>query len=269
VRERGHAAAPPPPFVTLAGGTGQLVDALVAAVRAMPSVEVRTGAAVERLEVSGAGAGVAIRLAGGERIRGEAAILATPAWITASLVEEAAPEASWHLRAITHGTTAVVNLGYRDDQLPDGLTGHGFVVADGEPLAINACTLSSRKWPGRAPDGTLLVRAFIGSGAGRAHEGSDESLIEAAQRDVAGTLGIRGRPILAMISRYPDAMPHYTVGHLGHVAAAEAALAPFPAVRLAGAAYRGAGLPDCISQGRAAAGTVADLLSRGGTPASA
>jgi len=257
----GPPAVAPSPFVTLAGGTQQLVDALVEAIRSMPSVEIRQDTTADSLEIDGRGATLHIR--GGEQLRGEAAILAAPAPVTAALLESSAPEACRHLRAIPHGTTAVVNLAYRDDQLPDELTGHGVLVAGSEPLMISACTLSSRKWAGRAPDGTLLVRAFIGATHASAHGEPDEALVARAHADVAGALGIRGLPILTRISRFPGAMPHYTVGHLGRVAAAEASLARFPALRLAGGAYRGVGLPDCIGQGRAAADAVAALLSLG------
>jgi oxygen-dependent protoporphyrinogen oxidase len=253
------ASPPPSPFVSLAGGTQQLVDALVEAVRAMPTVGIRTGTLVERLELDGQR--VRVRFRGGEPFAPDAVVLATPARITASLLAPAVPDAAAQIRSITHGTTAVVNLAYGDDQLPDDLTGHGFLVAGDEPLTISACTLSSRKWAGRAPAGTLLVRAFIGSTRPGVHDAGDEALVAAAHRDVAGTLGIRGLPMLTRVSRYPSAMPHYTVGHLDRVAAAEAALAPHPALRIAGGAYRGVGLPDCIGQGRAAAEAVAALLA--------
>jgi protoporphyrinogen/coproporphyrinogen III oxidase len=263
----GAASAPESPFVSLAGGTQELVDALVAAIRAIPAVEVRTGTSVESLDLEGQG--IRIALGGGDRIRPEALILATPATKAAALLAPTVPEAARHVGSIPHGTTAVVNLAYRDDQLPDDLTGHGFLVAGDEPLTISACTLSSRKWAGRAPDGTLLVRAFIGSVRGGVHDLDDAGLIAAAQGDIATTMGIRGEPILARVSRYPAAMPNYTVGHLDRVAAAEAALAPFPAIKIAGGAYRGVGLPDCIGQGRAAADSIASLLSSGGVAATA
>jgi oxygen-dependent protoporphyrinogen oxidase len=255
--------APPSPFVTLAGGTQQLVDALVEAIRAMPHVGIRTQCVLEGLEFDGSR--VRVRFCGGERLAPEATILATPARVTADVVEAGAPAAAGHIRSIPHGATAVVNLAYRDDQLPDDLAGHGFLVAGDEPLTISAATLSSRKWAGRAPDGTLLVRAFIGDGRSGARALTDAELVRAAHLDVSGALGIRGEPLLSRVARYPAAMPHYTVGHLERVAAAEAALAPYPALRIAGGAYRGVGLPDCIGQGRAAAGAVTRLLS--GAPA--
>lgn len=259
--------APPPPFVTLAGGTQQLIDALVQALRAMPNVGIRTGTLIEGLEFDGAR--VRATFCGGERFAPEAVILATPAGVAARLLATQVPEAANQLRTIPHGTTAVVNLAYGNEQLPDELTGHGFLVAADEPLTISACTLSSRKWAGRAPDGTLLVRAFIGDDRPGAGEQDDARLVETAHRDVAGTLGIRGEPMLTRVSRYTSAMPHYTVGHLDRVAATEAALAAYPALRLAGGAYRGVGLPDCIAQGHAAADAVAALLSGGESAAAA
>jgi oxygen-dependent protoporphyrinogen oxidase len=247
--------------VTLTGGTQQLVDALIEALRAMPNVGIRTGTLLEGIALEGSR--VRACFSGGERLAPEAVILATPARITAALLDRDVPAAAAHIRSIPHGTTAVVNLAYGDDQLPDDLTGHGFLVAGDEPLTISAATLSSRKWAGRAPDGSILVRAFIGDGRAGVHAFDDDQLVEAAHRDLAGTLGIHGRPTLTRVSRYPAAMPHYTVGHLDRVAAAQAALTPYPALRIAGGAYRGVGLPDCIAGGRAAAGEVTALLSHG------
>jgi Fe2+ transport system protein FeoA len=129
-------------------------------------------------------------------------------------------------------------------------------------LTIHAATLSSRKWADRAPAGWLLARAFIGEGRASA-SWSDDELIAASTRDFAVTLGLRGTPVLTRVARYRHAMPHYTVGHLDRVAAASVALAETPQVVLAGGAYRGVGLPDCIAQGRAAAARLAQRL--GGT----
>ena len=260
----GTPPAPPPPFLALAGGTQRLIDVLEDSVRALPSVKVRTDAHVISLEIKPTT--TTIVLEGGERIRGEAVIIATPAPAAASLLGPAIPDAARHVLGIPHGSTTVVNLAYREDQLRDTPIGHGFIVADDEPLSIIACTLSSHKWAGRAPHGMLLVRAFIGGrrSAGAIHgEDQSERIGELAHADVAAVLGIRGRPILTRISRFPGAMPHYTVGHLERVAAMERALAPFPTIRLAGGAYHGVGLPDCIAQGQSAAQAVIAFLAGG------
>lgn len=247
---------PGSPFVALRGGIGQLTQALAAAVLAMPSVEVRTGVAARSLRPSAHG--VDVELAEGSE-RGDGAIVATTAAAAASILEGEFPAAATHIRSIPHGSTAVVTLAYPAGQVPDGLTSHGFLVAGSEPLTISAGTLSSQKWADRAPDGWLLARAFIGDGPAAA-TATDDELLAAAIADFATTLGLRGTPALTRVARYRHAMPHYTVGHLDRVAAAYAALAETPQIALAGGAYRGVGLPDCIAQGTAAAARLARLL---------
>lgn len=247
------------PFATLAGGTGQFTEALVDALDRSTAVHVRTLSPAIGLERRSGGFDV--RLASGEVLRPEVVILAAPGPVTAGLLEDVAPAAASPIRAIPHGSTAVVSFGYRLDQFPEPPVGHGFLVATGEPLSIEACTFSSLKWAGRAPDGAILLRMFIGARGERLLAGPDAAIVAAAQRDLALTMGVRGAPLLTRVARWPGQMPRYTVGHLDRVAAAFAALARSPDLILAGAAYRGIGLPDCIAQGRAAAARVGTVLS--------
>ena len=247
------------PFVSLAGGVGQLSGALVEAIERFRDVEVRmksTAVALERRA-----GGFDVRLANGEILRPEAVVLASPGPVTAGLLDGIAPSAAAHVRSITHGSTAVVSFGYRTDQFPEPLVGHGFLVADGEPLSISACTWSSLKWVGRAADGMVLLRAFIGSNGERLLAGPDAEIAAAARRDLALTMGVRGHPVLTRVARWEAAMPRYTVGHLERVAGASAALAGLPNLAIAGAAFRGVGVPDCVAQGRAAAARVGEVLS--------
>lgn len=243
-------------FVTLLGGMGELADALVEALDAAPLVELRRATPVVGL--TGMSGGVLVRLADGEVIRSEAAIVTAPGPATAALLEPIAPAAAAAIHTIPHGTTAVVSLAYRREQFAVPPDGHGFLVAAGEPLTIDACTISSNKWPGRAPDGTVLLRAFVGSRSGRSSGLSDASLLAAVRRDLATTLGVRDAPLLSRIARRPGQMPQYTVGHLSRVAAVETALAAAPELVVAGAAYRGVGVPDCVRDGRTAARQVID-----------
>jgi oxygen-dependent protoporphyrinogen oxidase len=251
------------PFITFAGGTGQLVDGLVASLRGAAGMELRTGIVVSRLER--AGTHTVVHLSSGEVLSPEAIVLAVPGPAAANLVEPGVPAAAAALRTIRHGTTALVTLAYRGDQFARPPIGHGFLVAAGEPLTIDACTISSNKWAGRAPEGTVLLRAFIASRSGQALELSDEDLVAAAQHDVAETLGVRGAPLLVRLGRWPQLMPQYTVGHLSRVAAVEAAMAEAPGIVLAGATYRGVGIPDCVVQGRTAARRLVEYLA--GSPA--
>jgi oxygen-dependent protoporphyrinogen oxidase len=180
------------------------------------------------------------------------------------LLDGIAPVAASCVRAITNGSTAVVSLGYRLDQFTTPPSGHGFLVAAGEPLVIDGCTMSSLKWAGRAPDGTVLLRVFIGSHSPGSPAGPDEDIVALVKRDLAQVAGVHGAPILARVARSIDQMPKYTVGHLERVAGANSALAGLPNLAIAGAAFRGVGVPDCIAQGRAAAARVGEALSRAG-----
>ena len=247
------------PFVSLAGGMGQLTEALVGAIARSGEVDVRMNSKVVSLERHGGGFDA--RLANGELLRPEAAVLASPGPATAGLLDTFAPAAAAHVRAIAHGSTAVVSLGYRLDQFTKPPVGHGFLVAAGEPLVIDGCTISSLKWAGRAPDGTVLLRVFVGSHSPGALAGSDAEIVALVERDLSQVAGVHGAPILARVARSIDQMPKYTVGHLERVAGANEALAGLPNLVIVGAAFCGVGVPDCIAQGRAAAARVGEALS--------
>ncbi len=233
-----------PLLVTLARGMGSLVDAIVARLAA----DIRLGAGVASLER--AGTRYVARLDDGARIAADVVVVACPAPAAARAHADLVPLASAALGTLTYRGTAAVSLAYAASQLPAPLAGHGFVVPEGA-LAIAACTWSSAKWPGRAPAGAVLVRATVRDE--RLLAAPDDALVEAAHDAVTRAMGIVGRPTLARVARWAGAMPRYTVGHLDRIAAAERALAAHPGLALAGAAYRGSGLPDCIAQGEAAA----------------
>jgi oxygen-dependent protoporphyrinogen oxidase len=247
------------PFLTLAGGTGRLIDGLLDAIGRSGDVELRTDAPVVGLATRAGGYDV--RLADGELLRPDAVVLTTPGPVAADLLDDLAPEAAARIRTIRHGGTAVVSFGYSLDAFPTPPVGHGFLVAAGEPLAIDACTYSSRKWVDRAPEGSILLRCFLGSHDPRALALSDTALIERVRLDLERVLGVRAAPTIVHISRFVGQMPHYTVGHLDRVAGATDALATMPGLILAGAPYRGVGMPDCIAQGRAAATAAIGLLA--------
>jgi oxygen-dependent protoporphyrinogen oxidase len=254
--DRSDSAVPSRPkplgiFASLASGMGSLIDALEDALRADPSVTLRTGIALRSAEPLGAG--IVGRLDDGSVLRGDAIIVATPGPAAAAIVEPFAPGAARAIATIPHGSSAVVSLGYRREALERPLAGQGVLVPPSESLPISACTWSSEKWAGRAPEGAVLLRAFLPD---RGPGMSDADLIAMARAAAEPMAGARGEPEIAVVSRADGSMPRYTVGHLDRVARAEAAIAASPAVVLAGAAYPGVGLPDCISQGRAAAARV-------------
>jgi len=152
-----------------------------------------------------------------------------------------------------------VTLAYARDRVDHDLAGHGYLVPRVEGGPIAACTWSSEKWAGRAPSGAVLLRMFVRD-EGPSTSLPEAALVAAARADAERTLSIAGDPVLVRTARCEHAMPRYTVGHLSRVAAVEAAMEAWPAVTLAGASYRGVGLPDCIAQGQAAASRMAERL---------
>ena len=104
------------------------------------------------------------------------------------------PAAAAAIRAIPHGSTGVVTLGYRAEALPEPLVGHGFLVAGDDPLSFGACTFTSSKWAGRAPEGTVLLRAFLPERSAALLEATDDTVVAAVQADLARTLGVAGSP---------------------------------------------------------------------------
>ena len=244
-------------FVSLRGGLEGLTAA-VASSAVEAGADLRTGLAARRLARSGAG--VVASFSDGSSSRFEAVIIATPANAAAVLLDEPLPRAASRLDAIPHGTSVLVTLAYPRDRVGHDLAGHGYLVPSSEGGPIAACTWSSEKWTGRAPADTVLLRMFVRD-EGSAASLPETALVAAARADAERTLRITGEPVLVRTARYEHAMPRYTVGHLDRVAAIEASMDAWPAVTLAGASYRGVGLPDCISQGKAAAARVADRLS--------
>lgn len=243
-----RAAGSGPSLVTLRRGMGSLIDALAAR---LGRVDVRLEVGVRRI-VRAAGAYVA-SLTDGSSVAADAVVLAVPSIAAARVVEDLSVEAAAALGAIDYRGTVAVSLAYDQRQLPAPFRGHGFVVPEGA-LPISACTWSSAKWPDRAPEGTALVRATIRPDGLLVQH--DDVLIAAAHAALVRTMRLDGLPLLAKVARWYGAMPRYTVGHLDRVARIEAALALFPGVVVAGAAYRGTGVADCIEQGQAAARTI-------------
>jgi oxygen-dependent protoporphyrinogen oxidase len=254
-------SASPSPFVSLSGGMGSLVDAVAAAVRAAPGAEIRLGTRVTALQR--VGTRTAVTLSDGTRMLPGAVILAGPAGESARLLAGEVPAAAGAIHTIPHGSTGVVTLGYSAEAADRQLVGHGFLVAGDEPLAFGACTFTSSKWAGRAPDGKILIRAFLPErSAGLLARGDDE-IVAAVHADLARTVGLHEPPIVRHVARWQAAMPRYTVGHLDRVAAAEAAMTARPEIILAGAAFHGVGVPECITRGRAAARAAAAVAAGG------
>jgi oxygen-dependent protoporphyrinogen oxidase len=270
-RAAARAAGPAPPgtaglgsaFVSLSDGLGALVEALVAT---LPPGSLRPGTTVA--SVVRAGAGFSLMMAGGGRETASTVILAVPAPRAAVVLADLDPELADLLAAIPFVSTAAVFLGYRREDVAHPLDGHGVMVPWTEGLRASACTFFSSKFPGRAPEGHVLLRGFLGSARDTGVLAStDTELAQIVREELGPLLGLRGEPVLVRVYRWPGGTPQMEVGHLERMARIEARLAAGPGLLLAGAGLRGAGLPDCIADGRAAAARTRAFLSAGGSSA--
>ena len=187
-------------------------------------------------------------------------MLALPAYETAELVAELDPVLAEAHAEIPYASPAIVTLAFGADDVERPLDGYGYVVPKVEGSDVLACTWSSNKWDGRAPEGQALIRVFLGRFGGRdVTQLPDDELIALAREELR-LLGADAEPKLTRIHRWPRGMPQYTLGHPERLARIDAALERHPGLALAGAAYRGVGIPDCIDSGEGAARSVAHAL---------
>jgi oxygen-dependent protoporphyrinogen oxidase len=165
------------------------------------------------------------------------------------------------LTAIRYASSATVTLAFRREDVPHPLDGFGFVVPHVEHRALLAGTFSSLKYPGRAPAEMVLLRAFVG-GALRPEilELGDAELVERVRGELGALLGVSAQPLLVRVARWPLSMPQYHVGHLARLQRIEAHRKGMGALFLAGNAYRGVGIPDCVESGETAAQMLFDGL---------
>ena len=236
-------------FVTLARGMDELVQALAAR---LPAGAVRlkervTGVAREdgrwRIATESGGAHEA-----------DALVLAPEAHQAARMLRYVDPALTHLLEGIPHASSATVSLAYRRADVRHPLDGFGFVVPHAERRPIIACTFSSVKYAGRAPDGHVLLRVFLGGALNEGVlQGDDATLVRTAREQIGPLLGITAEPELARVARHARAMPQYHVGHAARAAAIEQAVSRHPGLRLVGGAYRGVGIADCVRSGEDAA----------------
>jgi protoporphyrinogen/coproporphyrinogen III oxidase len=249
-------------FTALRGGMQQLVDAIYARLDA-DSIHVSTP--VESIEKDPDG----WRLDAGGFVRiYDALITAVPPWAAGALLSSVDAELAAELAAIPCSSSITVNLVYDQARLGRLPEGFGFLVPPSEGRALLACTFVHRKFLGRTPPGKAVFRAFMG---GTRNEAllvePDLALIALVRRELREILGEEifgqaGEPDHAQVSRWRRAMPQYAVGHKRRIERIAARLAALPNLRVAGNAYDGIGVPDCIRLGRQAARELAAFAAK-------
>ncbi len=235
-------------FLALRGGLSTLVHALMAR---MPEASLRLRSAVTRIAP---GRGWTVTLRDGASLTADAVCLALPAHPAAALLRDCAPALSQELSGIPYESVATVNVAFRRADVRHPLDGFGFVAPAVERRRLVGCTFTSVKFPGRAPEGQVLLRAFVG---GATHHEllafDDEGLARVVLDELRDVLGLRGQPLFASVRRFPRAMPQYHIGHLDRVGRIEQLVSGYPGLSLTGNGYRGLGIPDCVHQAEDAA----------------
>ena len=241
---RGALASPRPPnpggsfLQTLKGGLGQLIEAL------RPSADV-IHANAEGLEQIGDGFRVR---ADGDWMEAEHVVLATPAHqAPLGLLN---PELGSLLAGIPYTTSITLALGYRKNTFDHPLQGHGFLVPKKERKLMFGCTWVGNKFDYRVPPNMVVLRCFLGA---EAMPLSDEELVDAARAELHSIMGVEAEPVFHNIARWPNSMAQYTVGHEKRIARIEKLVGQIPGLHLAGNAYHGIGIPDCVRMGQEAA----------------
>jgi oxygen-dependent protoporphyrinogen oxidase len=252
----------PSMFMSLAGGLEQLSSALLAQI---PAQSVRAGCCVLSVSRQDQDHRYRVLTSDGASILADNIVFATPAYVTADLIQKIDATLATRLRAIRFVSTATVSLGFKRSDIQHPLRGAGFIVPSSEGRRITACSWSSQKFQNRAPDDSVLLRVFVGGALAEDLAEQDETaLIKLAREELRILMGITATPVIAKAYRWHKANPQYDLGHSSRVSTIERCVAGFPGLYLAGASYHGAGIPDCIHSGMMAAQSVMerDLANR-------
>ena len=243
--------------MTLKDGLGEMVDAVI---KKSSSIQFKSGVKVAALEKKKDDWHV--KLGDGSEFQADAIILATPGGITAKIIKPIAPDSAELLDRIHYVSTATVTLGYKKEGFSHSLDGFGFVVPKAEGRSILACTWTSSKFPHRAPEGFVMLRCYLGGALQEEIAEKDAETLETLVRnDLQKIMGINETPIFCKVFQNHKSNVQYHVNHSERIDSVMEDLKNFPGLFLAGSAYRGIGIPDCIQNGNQAAESAFDFLN--------
>ncbi|MFD3165916.1 protoporphyrinogen oxidase [Herpetosiphon sp. NSE202] len=246
------------PFISLRGGIEQLITTLVDQL----TVELRTNCGVQELRYDPTNApAYQLTLDDGSRVDADVVVLAVPSYAAATLVQPWAEALAERLQAIRYVSTGTVSLAFRRSESTMAFDSYGLVIPRSEHRLINAVTINSRKFAGRAPADYMLLRAFVG---GSKHPEvlrlDDQRLTELVRDQLKAIFGLDAEPVWSGVARWNEANPQYDVGHFQRMDQLEA-LCP-EGLLLCGSGFRGVGIPDCVRQAQTTAATIVDLFAQ-------
>lgn len=257
---RARRRAPPPPSnlsgeaCTFEGG----MEALIRALEERLGDAVQRRVALQRLRREGRAWRLSVlRENRQEELEADQVVLATPAYVSAELVRPLDAGLADELAGIRYAAIATVHLGFSraEASAPEGF---GFLVPEREGRKLLGCIFASSVFPHRAPEDGALLTCLVGGARHPERVELDEAaLIALAREELAVTLGVRAEPRLARAFRWTRGIPQYEVGHLSRLERIDGRLAGQPGLHVAGNAYRGVGVNDCIREAAALAGRIA------------
>lgn len=242
-------------FISLDQGLQLLIDTLTSKLSSV----ITTNTKVASIKKNGSG--FEVETSAGRIINSDAVIVATSATQASRMLSGLDVSLSKHLAQIEYAPSAVLNLVYKKSDVP-AFRGFGFVVPAKENSSIIACTFVSQKYAGRSPEGEIIVRTFMGGALAKdVYALDDQTLIENAKQDLKKYLQIDAEPKQSKLTRYPNSMPQYHLGHLKLIADIQQLCGTYTGFTLAGNYLQGPGIPDCICTGEAAAFSVLESLT--------
>ncbi len=237
-----------PLFTTIKGGMQQIVDAVA---RRLSPASIRTETTVQSLQAKDSSWLISAR---DRSEHFDAVIVATPAGNAAALLRGLHDELSAELASIHYSSSVIVNLAYGQivrSQLP---LGFGFLVPRTEGKRVLAVTFVHNKFNNRVPEDRALLRCFLGgTGDEAVLEMAEDQIVCLVRQELQDTLGICADPVFTRVHKWKNAMAQYNVGHLDRVERIASLRQQLPGLALAGNAYSGIGVPDCVRMGRQAA----------------
>jgi oxygen-dependent protoporphyrinogen oxidase len=243
-------------FRSLPNGLSEMIEALVGA---LPSSSIRLRTTVT--DISAARTCYRVATADGQTFTTEAVVVASPAFAAGRILRSLSAPLAELCEGISYSSTATIALAFPRSAVVHPLNGSGFVVPRVERTGILAASWLSSKWPHRAPEGRVLMRAFVGGARDPEAVGrSDRELVTLSMTALRPLLGISGEPLFTRVYRWDRANAQHEVGHLDRLARIEEAIARHPGLFVTGSGFRGVGIPDCVADARATAAQVHNWL---------
>lgn len=248
-------------FKTFKNGMYTLIEKLV---EKIPESSFSFNSEVISIERNNSANKYTLKLGDGSSYKADAVIVATaPSYATSAILKNLDKGISDMLLRIPYASSATISLAYRKEDFNHPLRGFGFLVPRKEKTFVKASTWSSTKFEGRAPEDGVLIRCFVGNASEETIVyRSDEEILGAVLSDLEKIMGVKAKPIFYRIYRWHNSMPQYTLGHGDRVRFIEEREKMYPGFALAGNAYRGLGIGDCINDGRRAARIISDYLTK-------